>query len=198
MMKNSEWGAVAYLTQSTFGKNEEVWINNSGIYITGSAGNSVSASGNTGTTNDYTSTQGQEASTTGNVTGIYDMSGGAVEYVAGYVNNGNSNLTKYGSSLVNGASYTKDVYSVGSSDSNSNNYTANADVCGDAVYETSSSVPGATSWNSAYSTFPNTTGPFFRRGGDYNDDKNAGMFYFHITNGLSNGGHSFRPVLVAN
>ena len=30
------------------------------------------------------------------------MSGGAWEYVAGYVNNGNSSLTSYGSSLVNG------------------------------------------------------------------------------------------------
>ena len=178
MMKNSEWGAVAYLTQSTFGKNEEVWINNSGSYITGSAGNSVSASGNTGTTNDYTSTQGQEASTTGNVTGIYDMSGGAWEYVAGYVNNGNGNLTSYGSSLVNGASYTKDVYSVGSSDSYSNNYTANASVYGDAVYETSSSGSGTTSWNSDYSNFPYTSIPFFGRGGYYDDNTGAGVFAF--------------------
>ena len=197
MMKNSEWGAVAYLTQSTFGKNEEVWINNSGSYITGSAGNSVSASEDTGTTNDYTSTQGQEASTTGNVTGIYDMSGGAWEYVAGYVNNGNSNLTNYGSSLVNGASYTKDVYSVGSSDSNSNNYTANASVYGDAVYETSSSGSGTTSWNSDYSSFPRTSFPFFLRGGYYSDGTDAGVFYFNDFTGYGDGNHSFRPVLVA-
>ncbi|MEE0768276.1 MAG: type II secretion system protein, partial [Clostridia bacterium] len=39
MMKNDEWGAVAYLSKSKYGKqNEEVWINNSGSYITGSAG----------------------------------------------------------------------------------------------------------------------------------------------------------------
>jgi len=48
-MKNDEWGAVAYLSKSKYGKqNEEVWINNSSSYITGSAGNSASASGNTG------------------------------------------------------------------------------------------------------------------------------------------------------
>ena len=65
MMKNDEWGAVAYLSKSKYGKeNEEVWINNSSSYITGSAGNSASASSNTGTTNDYTSTQGVKASTT--------------------------------------------------------------------------------------------------------------------------------------
>ena len=198
MMKNSEWGAVAYLTQSTFGKNEEVWINNSGSYITGSAGNSVSARSDTGTTNDYTSTQGQEASTTGNVTGIYDMSGGAWEYVAGYVNNGNGNLTSYGSSLVNGASYTKDVYSVGSSDSNSNNYTANASVYGDAVYETSSSGSGTTSWNSDYSYFPHTSSPFFGRGGAYSGVAVSGVFFFGNVAGGSFGSSSFRPVLAAN
>ena len=198
MMKNSEWGAVAYLTQSTFGKNEEVWINNSGNYITGSAGNSVSASGNTGTTNDYTSTQGQEASTTGNVTGIYDMSGGAWEYVAGYVNNGNGNLTSYGSSLVNGASYTKDVYSVGSSDSYSNNYTANASVYGDAVYETSISDGETASWNRDHSFFPDTSYPFFLRGGDFRSGTNAGVFSFTCDTGRSDNTYSFRPVLVAN
>ena len=68
MMKNDEWGAVAYLSKSKYGKqNEEVWINNSGSYITGSAGNSASAGSDTGTTNDYTSTQGVKASTTGTV-----------------------------------------------------------------------------------------------------------------------------------
>ena len=91
MMKNSEWGAVAYLSRSSYGKNGEIWINNSSSYITGSAGNSASAGSNVGTTNDYTSTQGVNASTTGTVYGIYDMSGGAYEYVAAYVNNGNSN-----------------------------------------------------------------------------------------------------------
>ena len=96
MMKNDEWGAVAYLSKSKYGKqNEEVWINNSSSYITGSAGNSASAGSNEGTTNDYTSTQGVKASTTGTVYGVYDMSGGAWEYIAAYVNNGDSNLASY-------------------------------------------------------------------------------------------------------
>ena len=43
-----------------------------------------------------------EQSITGNVYGIYDVSGGANEYIAGYVNNGNSSLTTYGLSLNNG------------------------------------------------------------------------------------------------
>ena len=198
MMKNDEWGAVAYLSKSKYGKqNEEVWINNSGSYITGSAGNSASASSNTGTTNDYTSTQGVKASTTGTVYGVYDMSGGAWEYVAGYVNNGNSSLTSYGSSLVNGDAKTKNVYNKASSDNNTNNYNANSSKYGDAVYETSTSGSGSTSWYGDYSGFPGTSDPFFVRGGYCGSGTDAGVFYFGNDNGSSSGNGSFRPVLVA-
>ena len=199
MMKNDEWGAVAYLSKSKYGKqNEEVWINNSGSYITGSAGNSASASGNTGTTTDYTSTQGVKASTTGTVYGVYDMSGGAWEYVAGYVNNGNGNLTSYGSSLVNGDAKTKNVYSKGSSDSRDNNYSANSGKYGDAVYETSANGNSSNgSWYGDYSYFPYTGDPFFLRGGDLNGGTSAGVFSFFYGNGNSLSNGSFRPVLVA-
>ena len=199
MMKNDEWGAVAYLSKSKYGKqNEEVWINNSGSYITGSAGNSASAGSNTGTTNDYTSTQGVKASTTGTVYGVYDMSGGAWEYVAGYVNNGDSNLTSYGSSLVNGDAKTKNVYSKGSSDSRDNNYSANSGKYGDAVYETSANGnSSSSSWYGDYSYFPYTSYPFFVRGGGYNNGTFAGVFYFYYDNGYGYSYYSFRPVLVA-
>ena len=200
MMKNDEWGAVAYLSKSKYGKEtEEVWINNSSSYITGSAGNSASASQNTGTTTDYTSTQGVKASTTGNVYGVYDMSGGAWEYVAAYVNNGNSSLTSYGNSLYTSTdSKTKNVYAKGSSDSRDNNYSANAGVYGDAVYETSTSGSGTTSWYSDYSNFPYTIGPFFSRGGYYDNGSVAGVFYFDSYSGSGDSSLSFRPVLVAN
>ena len=200
LMKNDEWGAVAYLSKSKYGKqNEEVWINNSSSYITGSAGNSASAGTNTGTTNDYTSTQGVKASTTGTVHGVYDMSGGAWEYVAGYVNNGNGNLTSYGSSLVNGDAKTKNVYSKGSSDNATDNYNANSSKYGDAVYETSSNSasPWNLSWYGDYSSFPSTSYPFFARGGYYNNGAYAGVFCFNGDYGNSNGNGSFRPVLVA-
>jgi len=199
MMKNDEWGAVAYLSKSKYGKqNEEVWINNSGSYITGSAGNSASAGSNTGTTNDYTSTQGVKASTTGTVYGVYDMSGGAWEYVAGYVNNGDSNLTSYGSSLVNGDAKTKNVYSKGSSDSRDNNYSANSGKYGDAVYETSANGnSSSSSWYGDYSYFPSTSIPFFIRGGGYGNGTGAGVFFFGRGIGNSGSDYSFRPVLVA-
>ena len=48
-MKNTEWGAVAYLSQSAYGKNDKIWVNNSGSYITGSAGDNAVSSRNIGT-----------------------------------------------------------------------------------------------------------------------------------------------------
>ena len=199
MMKNSEWGAVAYLSQNTtYGKGSEVWINNSSDFITGSAGNSVSAGTDTGTTNDYKSTQGQNASTTGNVTGVYDMSGGAWEYVAAYVNNGHSNLTTYGSSLVNAEAKYKDVYSKGSSDSYSNNYAVSTPAnghYGDAVWETSNSGTSTNSWYSDCSDFPYTSFPFFLRGGSYYVVTTAGVFVFSYNTGDGDSYHSFRVVV---
>ena len=196
-MKNDEWGAVAYLSKSKYGKqNEEVWINNSSSYITGSAGNSASAGSNEGTTNDYTSTQGVKASTTGTVYGVYDMSGGAYEYVAAYVNNGHTNLTSYGNGLIIGELKTKNVYIKGSLDSDVDNYEANSEKYADAVYETSESGSGTTSWYGESSSFPRTDGPFFYRGGIYNNGTNTGMFYLNVSSGSNSSYISFRPVLV--
>ena len=185
MMKNDEWGAVAYLSKSKYGKNAEVDINSDSSYYTGG-----------GSGNAYVTNVGQ--STTGTVHGVYDMSGGAWEYVAAYVNNGNSNLTNYGSSLVNGDAKTKNVYSKGSSDSRDNNYSANSGKYGDAVYETSANGnSSSSSWYGDYSYFPYTSNPFFVRGGGYNNGTAAGVFYFHNDDGNSNSNNSFRPVLVA-
>ena len=175
-----------------------MWINNSSSFITGSAGNSASASANTGTTTDYTSTQGVKASTTGTVYGVYDMSGGAWEYVAGYVNNGHSNLTTYGSSLVNGEAKMKNVYTKASTDNNTNNYNANASKYGDAVYETSANGNTSNgSWYGDYSSFPYSSAPFFVRGGICDDGSHAGVFYFDGSGGGAHSNTSFRPVLVA-
>ena len=186
MMKNDEWGAVAYLSKSKYGKqNAEVDINSDSSYYTGG-----------GSGNAYVTNVGQ--STTGTVHGVYDMSGGAWEYVAAYVNNGNSNLTNYGSSLVNGDAKTKNVYNKASSDNNTNNYNANSGKYGDAVYETSANGnSSSSSWYGDYSYFPDTSDPFFARGGYYNNGTSAGVFYFDCYNGDGYSNSSFRPVLVA-
>ena len=171
MMKNTEWGAVAYLAQSKYGKNSEVSINDNSSYYTG---------GGTGTS--YRTNTAQ--STTGNITGIYDMSGGAWEYVAGYVGNGGS----YASSLVNADKRYKDTYSSYTAPTSGEHY-------GDAVWETSSSSWGSSSWYSNYSSLPGSSGLFFVRGGNCNRGSGTGLFYFSYGYGALDSGSSFRVVV---
>lgn len=74
LIKNSEWGAVAYLTHSKYGRNgTEVEINDNGeICYTG---------GTQDLSTIYDSAVNGKAkqSSTGNATGIYDLSGNATE-----------------------------------------------------------------------------------------------------------------------
>ena len=211
LMKNSEWGAVAYLSKSEYGKEtEEVWINPNSNFITGQAGTGASVA-NTTSTNAYNTANGQEASTTGDVTGIYDMSGGAWEYVAAYANNGHDNINTYGSELVGTGKYV-DVYRASAnngSDNQATNYSyaqpsAGLSISsinetsghyGDAVWETSSSNSGTTSWYSDYSYFPYSNSPFFVRGGDCYAATSAGVFFFSYATGSTSTGNGFRVVV---
>ena len=92
MMKNTEWGAVAYLSHSIYGISDEIRINNNSSYKTGYASVSEPTvdwpeykdyGTSSSVTQAYNTTVGYLASTTGNITGVYDMSGGAHEYVMG-------------------------------------------------------------------------------------------------------------------
>ena len=126
MMKNSEWGAIAYLAQSKYGLNgTNIYINNANLRnsqtsayaITGCAGETEDAAelgvkidnstkkpvstDNTKKIYTWTQKSGTKASTTGTIYGVYDMSGGTWERTAGLVNNENENLATYGQSLLN-------------------------------------------------------------------------------------------------
>lgn len=84
MMKNSEWGAIAYLTESKYGRN------GTNVESNGASGMKEYTAGALGAT----ATTNKLQSTTGNEYGIYDMVG-KWEYIAGYVpdsedNSGNS------------------------------------------------------------------------------------------------------------
>ena len=206
LMKNSEWGAVAYLSKSEYGKNGEIWINPNSNYLTGQAGKTVSQSGTTSTYSYTNTTYGVQASTTGNIYGIYDMSGGTYEYTAAYVENSylkdkTSSLYSNGKALIEGDSWTKDVYvdgtTIGGSDTREDNYEANKGKYGDAIYETSSSTsPLTNSWYQDYSGSPRSTYPYFRRGGSYAENTQAGAFCFGSYDGVAYTGHGFRPVLT--
>lgn len=209
MMKNIEWGAVAYLSRSVYGKNSEVWnnpyYNNKTNYspITGLCSNEIDGKdkGMTDITKTckYNEDGGGNASTTGNVYGVYDMAGGAWEYVAGILSSYKSNSGNY--DFTNLDTYPNkyfDWYAGNSSDKNTN-YNANTNKYGDAVYETSSSSDSYTgSWESSYSFFPHSNYSVFRRGGPANGGSNAGVFAFSYDTGETVTNHSFRPVVIVS
>ena len=191
MAKNSEWGAVAYLSQSSYGLNGVEIGQNTGGYITGGS-----------STKSVIYTTNARQSTTGNAYGVYDMSGGAYERTANYVNYDSGSFTNGGSTeedLYNASnpgesSKYKTVYEA-SGTSQSNSYTLAAGKKGDGVYETSNQYSSSSgSWFGAYSYFPYTSGPFFNRGGNYGSS-NAGVFYFGSHFGGAYPYHSFRVVL---
>ena len=206
MMKNTEWGAVAYLSRSVYGKNGEVWnnpyYNNTTNYspITGLCGNASNGKDNATTdiakTYKYNETGGGNASTTGNVYGIYDMAGGAWEYVAGIYTNGASNDDRSKLWDPNNSKYV-DKYT-NTTDSQSTDY-GNTNKYGDAVYETSSSGNSSTgSWDSSYSYFPYSSYPVFRRGGHAGNGSDAGVFAFSFNTGGAYTNYSFRPVVLSS
>ena len=116
LTKNIEWGAIAYLSASQYGTTPT--INNSGSSYKEDGKtkfHSYSAKGNYKT---YVT-----QSTTGNITGIYDLSGGAWEKVAAYYDNGQSNISSQGTTTYFSSSNNKlkeeyekywDKYEIGS------------------------------------------------------------------------------------
>ncbi len=185
LIKNVEWGACSYLSQSIYGRDGiEIEKNSSTDYYTGG-----------GTDLAYVSNISQ--STTGNITGIYDMSGGSWEYSAAYVNNGNTNLTTYGNSILNAASRYKDVYTV-TTDTAAQNYANTLDKRGDAVYETSNITGISRSWFNDDLIMANSSNPFFMRGGVWSSLTQVGIFAFNMHSGRYVIDNSFRPVLVVD
>lgn len=206
MMKNTEWGAVAYLSRSVYGKNDEVWnnpyYNNTTNHspITGLCGNETNGKDNATTeitkTCKYNEAGGGNASTTGNVYGVYDMAGGAWEYVAGYLSEITA-FTNY-TTLNSAEPKYKDVYA-GTSSDRPPNYKANTGKYGDAVYETSSSGASSTdSWDSSYSSFPDSSVPVLVRGGSASVGSNSGVFAFGRNSGLAASYNGFRPVVLSS
>ena len=214
MLTNMEWGAVAYLTNSNYGRCAsgsctEVTINNCNTFTTGIGADTVSASESSTTcttdANKYNGEKGVLASTTGNVYGVYDMSGGSWEYVMGNVSSTadaytfNSYNAGFASSWYNDYSNQKYVntYAIISSNSDRTTQKAyNAGRLGDATGEVVLSTGGKGGWYNDYAYFPYSSGPWFRRGGSYYNGSNAGVFHFNLYNGLAISSYSARAALV--
>lgn len=190
MMKNMEWGAVAYLSHSKYGKNAEISINNNSGFITGRQGNYtyndfIISDGNI-TLNKEAGT-GVLASTTGNIYGIYDMSGGAGEYVMG-VEKTSDGTIQYQSSGFNASNMVEskyyDLYEYGT---NTSDYSRSK--LGDAAGETRN-------WYGDIQNFISSSSGWFLRGGYSNYGSAAGAFYFYSYNGNARGGDGARAVLL--
>ena len=203
MMKNTEWGAVTYLSLSNYGINGEVRINNNSQYVTGCAAtvaattysNRKQSDHSEGyiseCENEYNTSIGYLASTTGNISGIYDMSGGAWEYVAGYKDGstGSSGLTPsdYDSKYF-------DVYN-----SSSSTYSYNYRILGDATGEMGPlynlNWVYKSNWFGDSASFLSFD-PWFVRGGTYYDGVLAGQTYFNAGSGGNGNSYSARLVLA--
>ena len=238
MMKNREWGAVAYLSHSKYGTNKEIYINNSSLHYTGRSGGNVP--GSTSINETYTDQSATEqyneygyytwdgyllnygtnnkssirnltkvASTTGNITGVYDMSGGVYEYVMGVFANSDGQLWSGNSETWNsgftglmgesGESHTGtgfpdskyyDIYKA-SSGTTINALTAcNGGVCyGQALSETSNWYQD--SYGIAYASQP-----WLVRGGSFEWGPGSGIFLFVPLGGDPGGNYGFRSVIV--
>ncbi len=234
MMKNTEWGAVAYLTQSLYGKCtkakdgsiscEEVSINNNSALLTGYAAKNEPTKGYTSTIesctdhpddcNEYGSSkkgedgdynyqyfnpQSMPASTTGNYSGIYDMSGGAWEYMVSVELNKAGNAILYGSTASVASELTDpkyyDIYNYG----NNTRTDYSRRILGDATGEMGPLGAEISSWykDSAIFVYSGTNAfTWFVRGGAYQYGTASGVFAFESQTGDVSWGNGFRVVLA--
>ena len=201
MIKNIEWGAVAYLSHSKYGTCSggtctEIGINNNSNFITGCGANASSLKNTT--CNSYNTNNGMLASTTGNIYGVYDMSGGAWEYTMSNIVSSDGTIMMSGYSSLSNSGYTGKIYDSG-------NYTSYTGIdypnnkyydkyrygtsyesrkrskLGDGIKEV---YKGSRGWYSDYSNLAYSIGSWFIRGGYYNGGVDAGLFnsdgYFGI------------------
>ena len=234
MMKNTEWGAVAYLQHSIYGSNKKVRFNNNFDYITGYSSINEPTCGYTSPNRDcnrncndgscnspYNTSIGYLASTTANISGIYDMSGGAWEYVISFMQSENGKII-VGQSETSTSGFIG-IYgqdnlenTVGLSLPNNKYYdlypyiTKNRAyfhrILGDATgemgpfashtyYDYSREV---SSWHENRISFINNTVPIFLRGGSYADGSYSGIFASNRDTGRLAVNMSFRIVLTPN
>ncbi len=203
VMKNDEWAVVAYLSQSAYGKlgnvnfinaDKEIYQNKSNGFITGCSSGAPNANGSHGcpyTYDDNTrdesgvSGKGVGASTTGTIYGIYDMNGGAWEYVMG-----NYNDTIGGSGFSEPLTLDSKYY---------NKYTSSTldEACNGSVC-LSHGLSETAGWYGDYQTMITETYPWMMRGGTHiHNTLISGIFAFSHgnINGVVAIGGSFRLVM---
>ncbi|MFR1440795.1 MAG: Ig-like domain-containing protein [Clostridia bacterium] len=202
MAKNSEWGAIVYLAYSMYGTG--------GIDIAKSSNGTITGGITSTSTPEKIYNENYSQSTTNNPYGVYDLRGGSYERVASYVNYENNSFDLltyggtnegdlYGSALERSTSTRYKTVYAASGTSQGNSYELAASKKGDAIYETSTSYQGRTSWNNGTgngvnSIFPTDIYPFFYYGGGCTND-GTGMFFFDKFTGDGEWDRAFRVIL---
>ncbi|MCI8669436.1 MAG: hypothetical protein HFI34_07945, partial [Lachnospiraceae bacterium] len=216
-----------------YGSHESVRINNNESYLTGYSAIKEPTCGYTGvneecnkygTTEDITqpwNTQvGYLASTTGNISGIYDMSGGAWEYTMGVLLDSTNTIPCSGreegfhSGFKGPYCYTTGLFNDGIDFPISRYYDvyeyANVDeeyqhrILGDATGEMGpfysvtygNQVKKISSWYKDEASFVLFTGSWFVRSRSYHYGASAGIFTFYDDYGSNNSLLSYRIVLT--
>ena len=226
MMKNMEWGAVAYLSHSKYGIGEEIYINNSSGYYTGRSGGGVGGS------NPTESEQYPGESTSSNLystNGYYTYDGKIVNYdgsIGGYASDrglGTKASTTgniYGVYDMSGGTWERIMGNM--VDSTGAFYSSNAEFSstpeekyydkytyddtlnshsrgklGDATKETLSTFgTDSGGWYDDNSWFVSSMFSWFGRGGHHTHTSSAGVFLFGRNAGDSYNDSSARAVLV--
>ena len=202
MAKNSEWGAIVYLAYSMYGTG--------GIDIAKSSNGTITGGITSTSPPEKIYNENYSQSTTNNPYGVYDLRGGSYERVASYVNYENNSFDLltyggtnegdlYGSALERSTSTRYKTVYAASGTSQGNSYELAASKKGDAIYETSTSYQGRTSWNNGTgngvnSIFPTDIYPFFYYGGGCTND-GTGMFFFDKFTGDGEWDRAFRVIL---
>ena len=198
MSKNNEWGAVAYLTQSIYGRCinntlcTEVGINNNRNYITG-IGAAPGTGNTTSTSNSYDTVLGMGASTTSNIYGVYDMNGGGDDYVMGVF--ASSSKPMSGAYMGNNSGFNGPLSSgtftsgVDFPDSKYYNLYTGTAYQGHALTETQG-------WYNDFYKFVISGNPWIVRGGYYGNNTVSGIFLTDVFMGSHYEYYSTRMVVT--
>ena len=180
VIKNMEWGAVAYLKQSKFGQGATEVTINTKVYTGGGTGDA------------YKTNVSQ--STTGNIYGVYDMNGGYWDNAMGIVLNSSNTFSSRSTGLSSSLDPKYyDKYKYGSSTVQARG------KLGDATRETMKTY-GTTrgGWYSDFADFPyGTSSIMITRGGRYANGANAGEFALDYMTGAGGYNNTSRGSITA-
>lgn len=220
LMKNSEWGACAYLGYSQYGtEGQKTYLNNVDINneekyiygVTGYVAKELNAEkvNTLEEANLWYTEEGQKGSNNYNKTGVYDMGGGAWEITSALINNGNESIQLFSSILLNELTNENGEISSNKyitlydcvlpenevhSQATRDNFNINSNRYGDAIFETSTDgYSTVKSWNEVCSLFMAGDYTITGRGGA--GGKSSGIFAYTRGKGRASYHDSFRAVV---